>query len=43
MVLDQEIQFVHIGTQDQIADMLTKPLPDSQFMNLRDRMMANCE
>ena len=43
MVLDQEIQFVHIGTQDQIADMLTKPLPDSQFMNLRDRMMAICE
>ena len=43
MVLDQEIQFVHIGTQDQIADMLTKPLPDSQFMNLRDRMMADCE
>ena len=39
MVLDQEIQFVHIGTQDQIADMLTKPLGDAVFAKHRRSVM----
>ena len=43
MVLDKEIQFEHIGTLDQVADMLTKPLPESQFLNLRSRLLADCD
>ena len=42
MVLDQEIQFVYIGSSDQVADMLTKPLAETQFLNLRTQIMADC-
>ena len=42
MVLDGEIQFIHVGTTDQVADMLTKALPDNQFLTLRDRLLADC-
>ena len=42
MVLDQEIQFIHVGTSDQIADMLTKALNDNQFLTLRARLLADC-
>ena len=43
MVLDEEIQFVHVGTTDQVADMLTKPLAKTQFVTLRSRLLADCD
>ena len=42
MVLDKEIQFVYVGTTDQVADMLTKPLAETQFLALRSQLMADC-
>jgi len=28
----------HVSSADQLADILTKPLPRSQFQNLRDKI-----
>ena len=42
MVQDKEIEFTHIGTAHQIADLLTKPLAEAQFINLRNQFMLDC-
>ena len=37
-VMFKVIKLEYIGTNDQIADIFTKPLPKSQFENLRDQL-----
>ena len=32
------LQVAHVSSTDQLADLLTKPLPRSQFQNLRDKI-----
>ena len=38
-VTRKEISIQHVSTKDQLADIFTKPLPRSQFILLRDRIM----
>ena len=42
VVHEGAVQFVHIGTKYQIADFLTKALPEAQFVTLRDQIMGEC-
>lgn len=35
--MDNAIEVGHVSTQDQIADILTKPLAESRFLLLRDK------
>ncbi len=37
-VMSKVIKLEYIGTKNQIADIFTKPLPKSQFENLRDQL-----
>jgi hypothetical protein len=32
------LRVAHVSSADQLADLLTKPLPRSQFQNLRDKI-----
>jgi hypothetical protein len=34
------VRYIHVVTQEQIADLLTKPLGEKDFVRLRDRMMG---
>jgi hypothetical protein len=38
-----EAKLVHVGTDDQAADMMTKALPKRQFQKLRDMVMGGPE
>ena len=37
-VMSKVIKMEYIGTKDQIANIFTKPLPKSQFENLRAQL-----
>ena len=37
-VLNNLIKLEYVGTQSQIADIFTKPLPQLQFENLREQL-----
>ena len=39
-VKDKAIVIRHISTQDQLADIFTKPLPPGTFLNLRSRLLG---
>jgi hypothetical protein len=34
------VSIYHKGTEDQIADIFTKPLPETSFVKFRERMMG---
>ena len=38
--LQKIITVCHIATEDQVADILTKPLCEDQFVKLRDLLMG---
>lgn len=38
LVENEVINLVHCGTRDQVADIMTKPLPLDAFLRLRDRL-----
>jgi hypothetical protein len=38
-VVNKDIQFRHISTDDQLADILTKALPSPRFLYLRNKLM----
>jgi hypothetical protein len=42
-VADGEILLVHVSTDEQPADMLTKPLPATKFQYFRDRVMGGAQ
>lgn len=35
-----EIKVLHLSTIDQLADLLTKPLPRLRFLTLRDKLRS---
>jgi len=37
-VRDGKLQVSHVSTKDQLADLLTKPLPRAKFEELRSKM-----
>ena len=39
-VQDKKIIIYAVKSEDQIADLLTKPLPEMDFIKLRERMMG---
>jgi hypothetical protein len=39
-VRDGKLQVSHVSTKDQIADLLTKPLPRAKFEELRSKMLV---
>jgi hypothetical protein len=39
-VSNGKIKLVHVATEDQLADLLTKPLDKQKVENLRDRVLG---
>ena len=39
-VRDKQISIFHVSTEDQLADMFTKPLPQNLFLNHRKRLLG---
>ena len=40
-VANKEVELVKVASEDNLADLFTKPLSVSRFTMLRDRMMCN--
>ena len=40
MIREGRVEVVFVGTKDNVADALTKPLPRDSFCNLRDQMLG---
>jgi hypothetical protein len=39
-IFDKQIQVQHVSTQEQIADIFTKNLPESTFIKFRDQLLG---
>ena len=39
-LIGKRLPLIHVGTEEQAADMLTKTLPTTQFIYLREKVMG---